>query len=436
VALAEPLSGGATPLGATEPLSGGATPLAATEPLSGGATSLAATEPLSGGERAMPPLGVSPTPVTFSDAARAPEPVHAASAERPLPPPGYAPVPIAEVESTEKMLGPPKMDPIPPPARSMRPFAAPRSPGPVADLELVPVIPEMAFATSDGHADTSDRPADTSDPPAVAADRPLAAAGRPAASADRPAASSDRSPSGKRSRRPASQPPLPQAASRPAVPAAPPLAASAPAAPPPAASAPAAPTGAAVPPAASVPTAPPMAAAAPPAPERTFRKTEPMPALLPLSEQATGKLRPSGASPTPFDELPTLPTVVSHPPPPGPGKNGSAIHTGPAPVPQGMPAPMPVPLPLRMPVIEERVPGSPFMLPANPFGTLSDDTLRHFVECMIYEETQPVQIPPELREARKPTDDPPAARIPWGLLIAFLLVGVGLGVLVTQLLQR
>jgi hypothetical protein len=57
---------------------------------------------------------------------------------------------------------------------------------------------------------------------------------------------------------------------------------------------------------------------------------------------------------------------------------------------------------------EQRTPGSPFVLPANPLGALSDDHLRSFIECTLYEEgdPRPHAPPPELAAVASPA--PPA----------------------------
>lgn len=45
------------------------------------------------------------------------------------------------------------------------------------------------------------------------------------------------------------------------------------------------------------------------------------------------------------------------------------------------------PRPGTAPVEGERTPGSPYILPANPFGDVAPESLEAFVECMVYEET-------------------------------------------------
>ena len=54
---------------------------------------------------------------------------------------------------------------------------------------------------------------------------------------------------------------------------------------------------------------------------------------------------------------------------------------------------------------EERRKGSDFILPANPFGELSDASLQAFVECTIYEETGSTELPQDDDNESLPEDD-------------------------------
>jgi hypothetical protein len=98
-----------------------------------------------------------------------------------------------------------------------------------------------------------------------------------------------------------------------------------------------------------------------------------------------------------------------------------------------------------LPVLsEQRTPGSPFVLPANPLGELSDDHLRSFIECTLYEEgdSRPHVPPPELAavaplappdvadDVADAIDDVAALRrpVPWpALALGAALLGLGGG---------
>lgn len=56
-------------------------------------------------------------------------------------------------------------------------------------------------------------------------------------------------------------------------------------------------------------------------------------------------------------------------------------------------------------VAEERAPGSPIILPANPLAEITDDSLRGFVECTLYEETGKFSFDDLLERAGTDSDD-------------------------------
>jgi hypothetical protein len=60
----------------------------------------------------------------------------------------------------------------------------------------------------------------------------------------------------------------------------------------------------------------------------------------------------------------------------------------------------PIPTP-----IEQRTPGSPFILPANPLCELSDETLCSFVECTLYEDGDTAPVSPPAPAAETPRAD-------------------------------
>jgi hypothetical protein len=92
---------------------------------------------------------------------------------------------------------------------------------------------------------------------------------------------------------------------------------------------------------------------------------------------------------------------------------------------------------------EQRTPGSPFVLPANPLGELSDDHLRSFIECTLYEEGDAHPAPPPELAAATPLAAPEAPavtgdvavelaalrpRLPWpALAIGAALLGLAAG---------
>jgi len=56
-------------------------------------------------------------------------------------------------------------------------------------------------------------------------------------------------------------------------------------------------------------------------------------------------------------------------------------------------------------IAEERAPGSPIILPANPLAEITDDSLRGFVECTLYEETGKFSFDDLLERAGTDSDD-------------------------------
>jgi len=62
------------------------------------------------------------------------------------------------------------------------------------------------------------------------------------------------------------------------------------------------------------------------------------------------------------------------------------------------------------PPVEERTPGSPFILPVNPLAQLSEESLFGFVECSLYEETDSFSFEELL--ARPPSADEDEALVP------------------------
>ncbi len=130
---------------------------------------------------------------------------------------------------------------------------------------------------------------------------------------------------------------------------------------------------------------PPVTTAAPPPPVTTAAPPPPVTTAAPPPVAAAAPPPVAAAAPPPV-----LLAMATGMPPVAPTSNDDDLDEVKTSVDTAVPSAL---LTRPAPPVEERTPGSPYILPANPFGELDPKALEYFVECTIFEDTGQWEVP-------------------------------------------